>query len=166
MKVVFQAAERATQAQPIDTQLELHVQLLKLASLIHRPMREGVAEHVGLAIDEIKIIMCLGGEGPVAGHDISDLMGIPPMNVSRALASLRERGWVESIVDPEDRRRKPVQLSAAGIEANRSLTPDLAEVARYLLGALTASERVSLGQTVRKIIGRMESWPADYPKGR
>ena len=164
--MVVRAAEKTVQAQPIDTQLELHVQLLKLASLIHRPMREGVAEHVGLGMDEIKIIMCLGGEGPVAGHDITDLMGIPPMNVSRALASLRARGWVETIVDPEDRRRKPVQLSAAGIEANRSLTPDLAEVARYLLGTLSASERTSLGRIVQKIIDRMEGWPADHPEGR
>jgi DNA-binding MarR family transcriptional regulator len=150
---------------PIGSELELHIQLLKLASLINRPMREGVSEHANLTVDETKIMMCLGGEGPLAGHEISDLMGISAMNVSRALASLRKRGWIEPVAENGDRRRKPVQLSKRGLEAQLALTPDLTEVAQYLLGTLTSSERNSLGKTTAKVIKRMESWPQDHRGG-
>ena len=35
---------------PISSALELHVQLLKLSSLINRPMREGVADPSGISV--------------------------------------------------------------------------------------------------------------------
>jgi DNA-binding MarR family transcriptional regulator len=69
--------------------VELLVQLLKLSSLINRPMEDGVAEVKGIALNELKIMMCLGGEGALAGHDITEIMAISPMNVSRALSSWR-----------------------------------------------------------------------------
>jgi DNA-binding MarR family transcriptional regulator len=142
----------------ISSPVELLVQLLKQASLISRPMIEGVAAPNGLSANELRIIMCLGGEGALAGHEISATMAIPPMNVSRAIATLIERGWVESMSDPANRRRKPVQLSAAGWERYRALIPDVAAVATDLLGGLTATERTTLARISAKTIARIESW--------
>ncbi len=155
-------ADQPSTATPIHSMVELHVQLLKLASLINRPMREGVSDPRGMAMDELKIIMCLGGEGPMAGHEITDVMAIPSMNVSRALKALKARGWIEQVKDPADKRRKPVQLSAAGLAAQRAMLPDLASVADYLLEPLTTNERASLVRTTAKIITRMESWARDH----
>lgn len=146
--------------------INLLVQLLKLASLIHRPMRDVVAEASGATPDEIKIIMCLGGEGAMAGHDITDLMAIPPMNVSRALASLQKRGWVENALDSNDKRRKPVQLSDQGRSAFQALAPALSNVATHLLGTLNTGEKKSLEKSVSKIMGRLEAWPAEGPQNR
>lgn len=145
--------------------VSLHVQLLKLASLINRPMRDGVAEPEGLSIDEVKIVLCLSGEGAMAGHEISDVMGIPPMNVSRALTSLLARGWIERAHDPADKRRRPVALTSAGADAAQAMTPDLAGVADYLLGDLSATDRRTLARISEAIIVRMEAWPADHPHG-
>jgi DNA-binding MarR family transcriptional regulator len=69
-------------------EVELLVQLLKLSSFINGPMQDGVASPNNLALNELKITLCLGGEGALAGHDIADIMGIAPMNVSRSLSSL------------------------------------------------------------------------------
>jgi DNA-binding MarR family transcriptional regulator len=136
------------------------VQLLKLASLISRPMRDGVSSPNGLSVNELSIVMGLGGEGEMAGHDISEKMAIPPMNVSRSLAALLERGWIEPVPDASNRRRKPVRLSEAGWAAYRAMTPDIARVAEQLLGGLTARERTGLAQSVEKIIDHVEGWPA------
>lgn len=136
------------------------VQLLKLASMISRPMQDGVAAPNQVSVNELSIMMCLGGEGELAGHDISDKMAIPPMNVSRSLASLLERGWIEPASDLSNRRRKPVRLSAAGWEAYAAMTPDTAKVAAHLLGALNARERDALARIVDKIIDQVEAWPA------
>jgi DNA-binding MarR family transcriptional regulator len=85
-------------------------------------------------------------------------MAIPPMNISRALASLFERGWIEPVIDTTNRRRKPVQLSTSGWEAHQEMTPDIGAVADYLLGTLSAAERASMGRSVHKIVDRMADW--------
>lgn len=121
-------------------------------------MIEGVAAPNGLSANELRIIMCLGGEGTLAGHEISVTMAIPPMNVSRAIAALVERGWVENVRNPANRRRKPVQLSAAGWERYRSLIPDVAAVASDLLAGLSASEKVALARIAAKVTAGIERW--------
>ncbi len=145
-----------------DETVQLFVQLLKLSSLISGPMQDGVAEPNKVGLNEIKIMMCLGGEGALAGHDITEIMAMPPMNVSRALAVMAERGWIEPVADPVNRRRKPVQLSKAGWAAHGAMTPDIAAVAGYVLGTLTATERAALSKTAFKIIDRMADWFDQY----
>jgi DNA-binding MarR family transcriptional regulator len=141
------------------------VQLLKLSSLINGPMQDGVADPGQISLNELKIMMCLGGEGALAGHDITEIMAIPPMNVSRALANLRQRGWIEPVVDGANRRRKPVQLSAAGWNAYAAMLPDVAGVSDYLLSALTQSELKSFANAVGKIIARLEDWFEEHHAG-
>lgn len=147
---------------PAHSPVLLLVQLLKLSSLISGPMQDGVANANDVALNELKIMMCLGGEGALAGHDISEIMAIPPMNVSRALSALLARDWIEPVVDHENRRRKPVQLSVAGKAAHLNMMPDVAAVADYLLGTLTANERSTMERASNKVIGRMADWFAQY----
>jgi DNA-binding MarR family transcriptional regulator len=142
----------------------LLVQLLKLAAMINRPMEDGVANPNGLSLNELRIMMCLHGEGACAGHDITELMAIPPMNVSRALASLANRGWIEPALDPGNRRRRPVRLSEEGKNACLAMEGDIDSVAHELLGMLSASEATALQSTVDAVIGRLEKWPAEHPR--
>lgn len=141
-----------------DGDVELLVQLLKLSSLINGPMLDGVAAPNDLALNELRIALCLGGEGPLAGHDIADIMGLAPMNVSRALASLQQRGWIEAVDDPANRRRKPFRLSKFGWKCHQALLPDLAGVASFLLGKLTPRERTSMLHNATKLTDRMADW--------
>jgi DNA-binding MarR family transcriptional regulator len=142
----------------------LLVQLLKLAAMINRPMEDGVANPNGLSLNELRIMMCLHGEGACAGHDITELMAIPPMNVSRALASLTNRGWIEPAQDPTNRRRRPVRLSADGTRACLKMEGDIDSVAHELLGMLNTTEATALQTTLDAVIGRLEQWPADHPR--
>ena len=158
----------AKQSGPIVTagsNVALLLVLLKFSSLISRPMQDAVAMPNDLGINEVKVILCLGGDGPQAGHDLTDLLGVAPMNISRALALLKARGWIEEVVDPANRRRKPVQLSAEGWAGYRAIMPDVAIVADYLLARLTAAERSSLARIAGKVTGRMERWPLDQAGG-
>jgi DNA-binding MarR family transcriptional regulator len=142
----------------------LLVKLLKLAAMISRPMEDGVAAPNGLSLNELRILMCLHGEGACAGHDITDLMAIPPMNVSRAFASLTQRGWIEPAIDPNNRRRRPVKLSAEGTRVCLRMEADIDKVAHDLLGMLGAVDAAALGRSVDAVIGRLTQWPADHPR--
>lgn len=137
----------------------LLIDLLKLGTFIAAPMREGVAEPLDLTNTDLRIILALGGEGELAGHELSDIMGLAPMNVSRALASLIQRGVIEPGQDPGNRRRKPVRLSADGKQVfNRALAP-MGNVAHTLFADLSAKDRAAFARAAQAILTRMVAWP-------
>ncbi|WP_284124327.1 MarR family winged helix-turn-helix transcriptional regulator [Parerythrobacter aestuarii] len=141
-----------------DGNLALLIRLLKLGSFINTPMKEGVCEPHDIAQTELKVVMALAGEGALAGHDLVNIMGMAPMNVSRAIAGLRERGLIESVEDRDNRRRKPVRLSAAGEEFYKTFGPELQKLSDEVLGTLSARERASLTRMVDKVNAAMAGW--------
>jgi len=132
--------------------------MLRYASLISRPMRDGVADPAGLSPNELRILIALSGEGESAGQDLAELMGMHAMTVSRALGSLRRMGLVERVRDARNRRRRPYRLSARGRTARRALEPNLARVGRFLLAALSARERAVLGGMLEKLYRQVTAW--------
>jgi DNA-binding MarR family transcriptional regulator len=134
------------------------IRLLKLGSFINAPMKDGVCDPSGLSQIELKVMMALAGEGELAGHDLVEIMGLPAMNVSRALAALKARGWIAEAVDPDNRRRRPVRLSAAGLAAYGQMLPSIDAVAEALLGSLTARQQREFAHLSDKIIAAMIEW--------
>lgn len=141
-----------------STEIVLLVAVLKYASLISRPMRGDVADPVNLSCNELRILMALKGEGDSAGHDLAELMGMPAMNVSRALASLRKMGLVEPVPDRTNRRRRPYRINDRGAAAYAALQPYIAHVAQFLFAPLTAGERASLARIVAKLDHQVLTW--------
>jgi DNA-binding MarR family transcriptional regulator len=138
--------------------VELLLQFLKLASIISRPMQDEVSERNGLSVNELRVLMCLSGEGAMAGQDIAHVMSMAPMNVSRALAALKRLGWIERVASKGNRRRKPYQLSAAGWKAYAGMLPDIRGVARHLFEPLDRAERRSLTGVFERLIEQLEAW--------
>jgi DNA-binding MarR family transcriptional regulator len=134
------------------------IRLLKLGSFINAPMKDGVCDPSGVSQIELKVMMALSGEGELAGHDLVEIMGLPAMNVSRALAGLKERGWIEEASDPANRRRRPVRLSAAGHAAYGQIVPAIETVAEALLGGLTPRQQRDFALLSDKIIAAMIEW--------
>jgi DNA-binding MarR family transcriptional regulator len=142
--------------------VSLLIQLLKLASLVNGPMKDGVCGPADVSQIELKVMMALAGEGALAGHDLVEIMGEAPMNISRAIASLRKRGWIEDALDPDNRRRKPVKLSPAGTAKYASMTPMLEQVGLALFADLSAKERTEFAKIAERIIGNMADWITDH----
>lgn len=151
-----QAAPQAARPElDLGEDAALLVDLLKLGTFIARPMREGVAEPMGLSQNDLKIILALGGEGELAGHELSDIMGLPPMNVSRAIAALSERGLVEQAPDATNRRRKPVRLTDAGMDLFRQTIPAMAKIGGRLFADFTPKQRAVFHAAAQAILARM-----------
>lgn len=143
-------------------QIGLLVAMLRFASLISRPMRDGVADPAGFSSNELRILMALSGEGESAGHDLAELMGMHAMNVSRALSSLHAMGLVEPAKNSKNRRRKPYRISARGAAAHIALEPRIEMVAGFLFGVLSATERRTLHKILTKLDRQVLSWqPAE-----
>jgi len=147
-----------------DTLTDLLIQLLKLSALVGGPMKEGVCDPFGASTQEVKVVMALAGEGPLAGHDLVHITAATPMNVSRAIAALKTRGWVEDFTDPDNRRRRPVHLTPAGEAAYRQMQPLLHGVAESLLGKLTQRQQREFGQAATHVLRRIAEWEAAHPQ--
>jgi DNA-binding MarR family transcriptional regulator len=136
----------------------LLVSLLRLSSVLNRPMRDGVADPEGLSLNELRVMMSVGGEGEVAGSELAELIGMQPMNVSRALAKLSQMGWVEQTPDASNRRRKPHRLSRKGIAAHRAMTPEVATVASFLFADMSDAECAALSALLQKLDAQIAAW--------
>jgi DNA-binding MarR family transcriptional regulator len=141
-----------------DHQIELLVHMLRFSSIISRPMRDGVADPAGFSSNELRILMALSGEGESAGHDLAELMGMHAMNVSRALSSLHAMGLVEAAKNSKNRRRKPYRISTRGASAHLALQRRIAQIASFLLGALTLRERNTLRRILTKLDRQVLAW--------
>jgi DNA-binding MarR family transcriptional regulator len=141
-----------------NSNTSLLLAMLRFAALINRPMRDGVATKAGISPNDLMIIMALGGEGELAGHDLVDLMGMQPMNVSRALAALSDRGWIVQVTDKANRRRKPHKLTEAGWAAYRAMGPEIERVAQFLFNTLDPAERAGMASVLDKLYRQVMRW--------
>ncbi len=141
-----------------NAQIDLLVAMLRFASLVSRPMRDGVADPAGFSPNELRLLIALSGEGESAGHDLAELMGMHAMNVSRSLSSLHAMGLIEAVKNPKNRRRKPYRISARGAAAHLALEPRLSGIARFLFGPLSPAEQRSLGKILAKLDRQVLAW--------
>lgn len=139
-------------------QAALLIAILKLASVINRPMRDGVADPQGLSLNEMRVLMSIGGEGQVAGHELAEIIGMQPMNVSRALATLLDRGWIEQMGDSKNRRRKPYQLSEVGQRSLVAMLPGVSDVANFLFTGTDEDDVIQLTTQVEQLVDRIDEW--------
>jgi DNA-binding MarR family transcriptional regulator len=151
---------------PNPPQVDLLVQCLRFSSLLNRPMLDGVALPEGLTLNELRVLMSLGGEGEAAGHRLAAIMAMSPMNVSRALASLHARGWISEGSDESNRRRKPYRLNEVGWAAYRAMTPEVRTVADFIFETLSKAERAAFGRVMTKLNAQVGSWPGEAGKTR
>ncbi len=134
------------------------ISLLKVATRIARPMRDGVADPEQLSVTELRILLALEGEGGLAGHELAELMAMQPMNVSRALASLSKMGLVELVDNVGNRRRKPHQLTAAGHRQYESMETRMRGVAEFVFGSMDRGEALLAGRLLEKLDAQLMQW--------
>ncbi len=141
-----------------DAEVRALVSLLKVATRIGRPMRDGVADPEQVSVTELRIVLVLGGEGGLAGHELAELMAMQPMNVSRALASLSKMGLVEMVDNQENRRRKPFHLTPSGRRKYDDMRIRMREVAEFMFDGFNETERKNVGKLLSKLDRRLVEW--------
>lgn len=152
------AITAASDTPTFEGDVALLVDLLKLGTFIGTPMREGVADPLDLTTTDLRIVLALGGEGELAGHDLSEIMGVPPMNVSRAIAVLTERGLVEPGRNRTNRRRKPVRLTEAGEALFAQTVPAMERVGADLFKGVPQRDRDAFRRVAASVLERIGRW--------
>ena len=147
----------------LGSDIQLLISVLKCSSLITTPMVEEVSDPNGLTRHELKVLVCLSGEGTLTGQEISQLMSMPPMNVSRALSNLYDKGWLEPVDDESNRRRRPYRISAKGWRHYNAMLPEFRSVGARLFASLNKKDRIELQRLLDLMNDQLESW-SELPK--
>lgn len=141
----------AAAALELDLERFVPYQLSLLSNVVSQEIAQAYEERFGLAVTEWRIIAVLGRFPGLSAVGVAERSAMDKVAVSRAVASLLERGLLHREVDGGDRRRSVLELSDAGREIHAQVAPVALGYERDLLSSLTASERVQFSRMLDKL---------------
>ena len=107
------------------------------------------------------MLLVLANHAGIAASDVAALTGLDKMSVSRALSGLVQRGRVVRRVDPADKRRLLLRLSAAGERLYERIGAPAKERERRLFRGVGADEQAQLGRTLDRLAANLLAADAD-----
>ncbi len=100
-----------------------------------------------------RAVMTLARHGTVRLSALSEHLRIAPRSVTEVVDGLQERGLVDRLPDPHDRRATLVQLTDRGTELASAIRAARAADAEGFFGALSAADRADLTRILRTLRG-------------
>lgn len=126
----------------------LPYRLSVLSNRISQAIARIYAERFDLSITEWRLMAVLGRYPGLTAGELVERTAMDKVAVSRAVAGLLASGRVDRGSDERDRRRVPLQLSAAGHQVYAQVAPLALEYERSLLVGLDADELRQLDRLV------------------
>ncbi|MEJ5022123.1 MarR family winged helix-turn-helix transcriptional regulator [Ochrobactrum vermis] len=103
-----------------DTCLCLHVQ--RAARALARRFDDALRP-VGLTNGQFSLMMALNRPAPPPMKPVAELLAMDQTTLTAALKPLQRQGWVEIVVNPDDRRERLLQLTPEGKAALAAAVP-------------------------------------------
>ncbi|WP_157961366.1 MarR family winged helix-turn-helix transcriptional regulator [Microvirga flavescens] len=122
-----------------------------LASLTSNALAQIYAERFGLTIPGWRVIVTLGQYEFRTARDIAAHGVMHKSTISRAVATLEERGLVARKPNADDRREELLELTPAGRAIYEDLAPEALAFERRLLSVLSGEEQGILSALVDKL---------------
>jgi DNA-binding MarR family transcriptional regulator len=126
--------------------------LLALAGSQARHLWADMLAQLHVSPSQFKVLRALGESGPLGQHQLADLIAVDPRNVVPLIDSLAERGLLAREVDPADRRRRVLTLTARGQQLAADLASIGVEIENDFFSPLTTAEQQSLRQMLLSLL--------------
>lgn len=131
--------------------------LLRLYNQMIAAFKAHIEKQFSLSMGEFRVLMTLGRMESAASHEIAEATGIGIMNISRAVASLTQKGQVTSTVDRKNKRRKILSLTDKGLQRFAQLSPSAELVAKYMVQDISDAELVVFSRLITQMIHQLEA---------
>ena len=130
----------------------LPYRLSVLANQVSQGIARTYSERFGLSIPEWRVIAILGRFDHIPASAVAERSAMDKVAVSRAVRQLLDLGLIRRRDGREDRRAKPLTLTAAGRRVYEAIAPAALDFEARLLAALTPTERRSLDRILTKLV--------------
>lgn len=115
-------------------------QLMQLVGL----RTEWPFDHVTLTLPECVTLLALAERGELAQQEVADVLRVDKSRASRLGASLENRGWIERVRDPANRRVYRIRLTGEGERTAERVAAVMHERHAAVFDAMSADERAAL----------------------
>ncbi len=122
----------------------LPYRLSVLSNAVSRNIADIYEREFDISVWQWRIIAVLGEGGGLTSTEVAVRTLMDKPSVSRAAASLIERGILSRTTDSEDRRRAPLALTDEGRAIYAAIVPRALDCERELLGALSDEDARTL----------------------
>jgi MarR family transcriptional regulator, temperature-dependent positive regulator of motility len=126
--------------------------LLALAGSQARHLWADMLAQLHVSPSQFKVLRALGESGALGQHQLADLIDVDPRNAVPLIDSLAERGLLAREVDPDDRRRRVLTLTARGQRLAVDLASVGAEIENDFFSPLSAADQESLRQMLLSLL--------------
>ncbi|NQW10222.1 MAG: winged helix-turn-helix transcriptional regulator [Alphaproteobacteria bacterium] len=129
----------------------LPYRLSVLSNTVSKGIAALYADRFGITIPEWRVLAVLGRFGSATSADICGRTAMDKVQVSRAIQRLTTSGMVNRQVDPADRRRATIAMTAKGRGVYREIVPLALSCEATLLENLNPAEREQLDALLSKL---------------
>jgi DNA-binding MarR family transcriptional regulator len=98
----------------------------------------------------------IGSREPLSSKELSQVIGLDPVQTSRAVDQLVRKQLISRRVDEEDRRRVKLSLSRKGRRIYDAIAPVAEQIENDLLSLLSVSERRAFIRLLNKVEQRAD----------
>ncbi len=133
-----------------------------LAEVVSQSLARLYESRFGIAIPEWRVVATLGQYETMTAKQIGAHSHMHKTKVSRAVAMLEEKGFLERSPNSEDMRESFLRLTPAGMTMYRDLAPDALAFSNALLASLTTEERTALETILNRLTQRSLNLAEDF----
>lgn len=106
----------------------------------------------GLTVPQFEVLSTLAATDCSNQQELADRLQVTKGNLVGLIDRLTERGWVERIQVPEDRRVNRVRITEAGKTLIHGVLPEQAGIVEQMLSALDDVEVNTLRELLKKLL--------------
>lgn len=118
---------------------------------ISNKIKEGYSMSHNLSSNEWRVMVVLNQYKHVTAKDVVNYSSIGKVNVSRGVADLEKRKFIEKHVDPTDRRSVLLCLTNKGKKVMSQLIPTVLDIEKQALTGLSQDEQATLLKLMDKV---------------
>ena len=126
--------------------------LLGKVGAVARQRWTATLAQTGVSPNQFLVLMALAETGPVCQQFLAGVVGIDPRNIVPILDSLEARELVSRETDPDDRRRRLIELTSDGRRIVAELSALGEQTERELLATVPSADRESLRRILRTVL--------------
>ncbi|MGY2046742.1 MarR family winged helix-turn-helix transcriptional regulator [Methylobacterium sp. JK268] len=134
-----------------------------LATVISEGLARLYGERFDLDIPGWRVLATVGEYGSITGTAVGQHARMSKVKVSRAVAALAARGWIERRPNADDLREAFLTLTAEGRRAYRDIVPLARGYEAALLRDLGEGERRALSALIDRLLAAASRDPAADP---
>jgi len=119
----------------------LPYRLNHLAETVSKSFSKIYADTYGIGIPEWRVLAILGECDAMTARDVCEATSMHKTKVSRAVAALEKRKFLQRDTNPLDQREQTLRLSSAGIAVYEDIVPRALAYSKELEDTLTSEQK-------------------------